>query len=952
MNLKLEFKIVGLVVIVLLLAALLIGFFSVHFIRGDIEKIADIYSNTNVEFIKHAFEEAMVTGNADVAKGLIYKAEGVESIAVLDAEGGKAFSKEEKSNPEDIKIINKIKESKSSFSHKDKDSIVYYMPLINNSRCIKCHDKPGSALGFVKVSMSVKQANLIVDYRTKVVMISLLFGIILFGAILWVVFKKTVITPIKQLKNATAAMSHGDLSFKTSIRSNDEMGALSNDMKETIRGIGNIIIRQGVVSKRVANVTIEVEKESGMVLEGTQLEGEAISNILNSIEELNKSIGAIADSIGGVSVSAEQTASSVDEMAANTEQIAKNTIGLSGAIDATSSSIEQMSASIKEVAQRTEELTLSAEETLSATEEINSAIKDIESNARESARLSEKVTSEASSLGMAAMDKASESMERIQQIVEKTAGFIEKLGGRSEEIGKILNIIAEITDQTTLLALNAAILAAQAGEHGKGFSVVADEIKDLAERTSFSTQEIADLIQAVRAEVKGAVTAISEGLRTVEEGSKLSMGAKEVLRKIIESSQKSTEMTSTIEHATSEQTKGIRFVADAMENVKDMIGQIAKATSEQSKSGSLIISATENIREITEHLKNATIEQSKGGKQIYKAVEEVSLRIHEISNGVNEQKIGSNNIFSSLEKIKYLPEENRKRALSMNRSLRGLLNDAELLMTELNRFKVVVDVEDKTLDILKMGVMPLESPADMYKRFSLLESYLAKRLNKKVELKVAVDFEETVKNIGDGTTDFCYMTPSTYIEAKDKYGVEVIAMALRKGKPHHHTVIVAKEGGKINSIEDIKGHSFAFGDKRSTSSYIVPRSMLQEAAIDLKDLSFYDYLGHHDDVAKAVIGGEFDAGGVMESTAEKFKSQGIKFIKYSLEIPEFNICVSKKMSEEEKIRIKQALLELKDDDNEGREVLRSISPEYTGFTESQDSDYDVIRGIMQKLGLL
>jgi methyl-accepting chemotaxis protein len=953
MNFKLEFKIVGLVVIVLVLSALLLGFFSVNFIRGDIEKIVNMYSNTSVDFIKYSIEETMITGNADITRDLIEKrggAEGVESITVLDAEGKEAFFKEERSDPEDIEIINKIKDSKSTFSQKNKGSIVYYMPLINTSRCIECHDKQGSVLGAVKVSMSVKEANLIVSYRTKVVLISLLFGIILFGAILWVVFKKTVITPIKDLKDATAALSHGDLSFRTSIRSNDEMGTLSNDIKKAIRGIGNIIQRQGAVSKRVANVTVGVEKESGKVLEGTQLESEAISNILSAIEELNGSIGAIAESIGGVSASAEETAASVDEMVANTEQITKNTIELSGAIDSTSSSIEQMSASIKEVAQRTEELTVSAEETLSATEEINSAVKEIESNTKESARLSEKVTSDASSFGMVAMDKASEGMDRIRQSVEKTAEFIEKLGGRSEEIGKILNVIAEITDQTTLLALNAAILAAQAGEHGKGFSVVADEIKDLAERTSFSTQEIDDLIQAVRAEVKGAVNAMAEGLKTVEEGSKLSVGAKEALKKIIESSQQSTKMASDMEHATSEQTKGIRFVADAMENVKDMIGQIAKATSEQSKGVSLIISATDKIREITKHLKNATIEQSKGGKQIYKAVEEVSMRIHEISKGVNEQKSGSNNIFSSLEKIKYLPEENRKRAFSMNRSLRGLLKDAELLMTELNRFKVAVDEE--TSDILKMGVMPLESPAEMFKRFSLLENYLTSRLNKRVELKVAVDFEETVRNIGDGTTDICYMTPSTYIEAKDKYGVEVIAMALRKGKPYQHTVIVAKEGGKINSMEDIKGHSFAFGDKRSTSSYIVPRAMLQETGIDLKDLSFYDHLGHHDDVAKAVINGEFDAGGIMESTAEKFKGQGIKFLKYSPEIPEFNICVSKKMSEEEKNRIKQAFLELKDDDNEGRDVLQSISHEYTGFTESQDSDYDVIRGIMQKLGLL
>ena len=953
MDVKLEIKIVGLVVIALLLAALLIGFISIKFVRTDVREIVNTYSNTSVDFIKYAIEETMVTGNADVTKDLIEKrtsVQGVESIKVLDAEGKEAFYEDKRSQPEDVTIIDKIKRTKAAFSQQTDDAIIYYMPLINTSRCIECHDEQGSVLGAVRVSMSIKQANQMVVYRTRIILISLLFGILLLGTVLWLVFKRTVLNPIREFEDATSALSHGDLSFRTSIRTKDEIGLLNQNMRKAIRGIGNIIRRAGAVSKRVVGVTSGVEKESKKVVDGTQLETEAIDNILSSIEELNKSVGEITENVAGLSVSAQEATTSVDEMVANTEQITKNTIELSGAVDSTSSSIEEMSASIKEVAGRTEELTGAAEETLSAIEEINSAIKEIESNTRESARLSEKVTSDASSFGMASMDKTMEGMERIKATVQRTAEFIEKLGGRSEEIGKILNVIDEITDQTTLLALNAAILAAQAGEHGKGFSVVADEIKDLAERTSFSTQEIASLIQGVQSEVKGAVTTMSEGLRTVEEGTKLSREAKEALKKIIESSERSTDMASSIEKATSEQTKGIRFVTDAMEKMKDMIGQIAKATSEQTKGVSLIILASEKIRDITKHVKNATIEQSRGGKQIYNAVEEVSKRIHEISNALNEQKAGSDNIFNSLEKIRSLPEENRNRAFNINKGLRKLLKDAELLMTELNRFKVVVEEEET--DILKMGVMPLESPAEMYKRFGPLVDYLAKKLNKRVELNIAVDFADTLKNLGEGITNICYMTPSTYIEARDKYNCEVIVKALRHGKPYHHTIIIAKEGGKILRIEDIKGCSFAFGDSRSTSSYIVPRAMLREAGIHLKDLSYYDHLGHHDDVAKAVLKGEFDAGGVMESTAEKFKDQGLIFVKSSLEIPEFNICVNKDLPEEEKLLLKQVLLELDDDITEDREILRAINPEYTGFVESTDSDYNEIREIMRKLGLL
>jgi len=96
-------------------------------------------------------------------------------------------------------------------------------------------------------------------------------------------------------------------------------------------------------------------------------------------------------------------------------------------------------------------------------------------------------------------------MENIRSTVEATAEMINRLGKRSQEIGQILKVIDEVTDQTSLLALNAAILAAQAGEHGKGFAVVAEEIRELAERTAASTKEIANVIAAVQQESAASV---------------------------------------------------------------------------------------------------------------------------------------------------------------------------------------------------------------------------------------------------------------------------------------------------------------------------------------------------------------------------------------------------------------------------------------------------------------
>ncbi len=128
--------------------------------------------------------------------------------------------------------------------------------------------------------------------------------------------------------------------------------------------------------------------------------------------------------------------------------------------------------------------------------------------------------------------------------------------------------------------------------------------------------------------------------------------------------------------------------------------------------------------------------------------------------------------------------------------------------------------------------------------------------------------------------------------------------------------------------------------------------MLLEAGIELKDLHYYNYLGHHDDVAKAVLQGEFDAGGIMEATAYKFRDQGLKFLKVSENIPEFNICVNKSVGKEEASRLRSALTELTNPSPDNRRILESITKSYTGFVEARDEDYDNIKSMMSKLGML
>lgn len=949
MKKRLEFKILSVVVGLLIIGNILATIMAVSIQKKTIHTLTDSANNALSGILLKNIETTMLEGKADITMRILNNIrglKGLEDIGVYDLSGREAFKPD--SPPRESQAIQELRSGVERITKEEGYRHIYYMPLRNNPSCQRCHGTEKPILGAIKLTISTEKEGRQAMRMISFVIIATVLASVAFSLLLWTLLRRMVLAPVKEIERAASRISGGDLTFDIRIKSDDEIGSLVKNFKESFRSLGSILQRIKGLSDRIMRVTENVEKESKNVIRGAEIETEAINNISLSVSELNSTATEIADNTETLAASIEETSASMDEMASSIGSINENIHELHTAVESTSASIEQLSATIKQVATNAEDLASASEETLSAISEITSTIKEVEMSAKESARLSEKVNSDAATLGMTSIEKTIEGMKRIKASVERTADLIRRLGGRSDEIGKILTVIDEVTDQTTLLALNAAILAAQAGEHGKGFSVVADEIKDLAERTAFSTQEISALIQTVQGEVKSAVEAMQEGLSSVDEGFRLAHEAGDALRKILESSRKSSEMAMSIERSTAEQSRAARLVTEAMERVKNMTEQIAKATAEQSKGILLIMKATEKIRDVSLQLTKATEEQAISSKQISQAMEIASDRSQQISKSLSEHKIGTRQILNTIDGIKGVPENNRNLAFKINSTLRELYKDTELLKAETERFRFY---EEKG-SVIRFGVVPLESPATMFKKFSPLADYLGRRLGRPIDLRVAVDFEGAVKDIGENITQLCYMTPSTFIEANKRYGVKVLAKALRNGKPYHHSVIITRADSDIRSLEDIKGRTFAFGDVRSTSSHIIPRAMLKQAGIELKDLKYYNYLGHHDDVVKAVLKGEFEAGGVMEATAYKFKDRGIRFLKFSDEIPEFNICYNPSMSESDLSTIRTALISLRETDPEGATVLKSIDESYTGFIEARDSDYESIKTEMERMGLI
>jgi len=385
----------------------------------------------------------------------------------------------------------------------------------------------------------------------------------------------------------------------------------------------------------------------------------AVEEVVKAAQEVAQGVATVGKQVEALASGAEESSSSILEITATNDEVAENVGELAQSVRETVSSIEEMAYSIKEVAKNVEALSLTAEETSSSMNQMDLSIDQVQSNANETARLSEEVAQDAER-GAEAILKTISEIYRIKESSQEAVSVIASLGSRIEAIGQIVGVIDEVAEQTNLLALNAAILAAQSGEHGKGFAVVADEIKDLAERAGGSTKEIADLVKTIQSESKNAISAVERSSHNVDRGVEVSNEAERALKKILESSQKSTNMVRAIARATVEQAKGSKQVTDAIGRIAETVQQIAAATAEQARGSELIMKSAEKMRGITQHVERSSQEQARGGRQITQTIESIAGMVNQLNSAQRTQTRNNDTVLASVSRIDELARSQQR----------------------------------------------------------------------------------------------------------------------------------------------------------------------------------------------------------------------------------------------------------------------------------------------------
>jgi methyl-accepting chemotaxis protein len=256
----------------------------------------------------------------------------------------------------------------------------------------------------------------------------------------------------------------------------------------------------------------------------------------------------------------------------------------------------QISSSTEEMAAGAQEQTTQSEEVARAVEQMAKSISINSENAGEAAQIAEQAKVAAEQGGKVVLDTVTE-MKQIANVVRESAGTIQNLGKSSDQIGEIIGVIEHIADQTNLLALNAAIEAARAGEQGRGFAVVADEVRKLAEQTTKATKQIAGMIQQIQADSHGAVRSMANATKQVDEGIILADKAGISLHDIVQISQKVTHMVSQIAVANEEQSSTSEQISKNMESIASVTQQTASGTQQ-------IARAAEDLNRLTETLQH------------------------------------------------------------------------------------------------------------------------------------------------------------------------------------------------------------------------------------------------------------------------------------------------------------------------------------------------------------
>lgn len=563
-------------------------------------------------------------------------------------------------------------------------------------------------------------------------------SLIILSLLVYFLFSKIVIKPLQNNMLLAEAIQNGDLSFQLSGRqSKDEMGALAYVMNQMIGSLRRIVTEIKASTDGLENNAEALNVFSLKIKKGSELQNGEVDMVTSAVEKLDQIVNDVNKKVDVMSRALESSCTSAQQMASSITNSSRLASDMSIETDKISSSIIEMNANIGQTAISLDIFSSSTQSVAQDAEDLSKSSQNVGAHAKKSTELAENVTKLIEEQGRPAIAAMNTVAEKNQIMVKDYTRLINSLGSRSANIGGILDVIRKVAEETSLLSLNAAIIAAQAGEQGKGFAVVATEIGNLAKTANSRVREIDDVIRIVQQEVEEAVKFIADVKNGTDQSKEAASNVDRILKDIVDDSSRAAEMAKQIANAADGQhVRSQDIFKVASKNVQEVTA-IKIAIDEQKRGSDQIVVSVEELSTIAEEIQSIVHEQVQSSQVISNTLVDNLNFSKEIVQAMHEERQASQEIVVSLNQIQKVTGENLDDIENLRSMVGTLRNLSDKLLPEVASFKLTGQ-NDSKVDSEKSNDSII-SDLDKKVNISKMEN-MTTSLGEKVQLESAGDY--------------------------------------------------------------------------------------------------------------------------------------------------------------------------------------------------------------------
>jgi D-xylose transport system substrate-binding protein len=470
-------------------------------------------------------------------------------------------------------------------------------------------------------------------------------------------------------------------------------------MKDVHARLVGVLAEADIMSSQLDRLAHEIMDQAGKLAQGADDQRSSVAASTASVGRIDSSLRNVVASIGDLSELGENVSSSTYQTIASIEEVGHNAETLGQAVNEAASAIQEMVSNIHTVAGSADSLSGAAVQTRKSMDEIDRTTRSIRDRADKTAQLSE-AARQGAGLSKELIAKTVQGIRILSETMDSTRQVMHQLGIQSTAIGEILTVISSIANETHLLSLNASIMAAKAGEHGRGFSVVAQQIKTLAGRTAESAKEIENLIVETQESVNRAIHAIEEGSTRVNDGMRVSEEADRSLAEVLSQAEVAAQNAHGIAQDTDAQAAMSEQVFKAVDEVAKGAEMIRVAMREQEQASEFLRGRAVRMQELMVQVSVAMSEQSEASHRIFSAMGRLTGSIQSIKTATEDQAASSAGIVRAIDTIRKKADLMAISAQNVSNTSLSVLHQSLLLRHELKGLTLPAAAAAYTIGVL------------------------------------------------------------------------------------------------------------------------------------------------------------------------------------------------------------------------------------------------------------